>query len=388
MNLFEEVKSLEEELIKHRRNLHRIPETGLHLPETKEYIKRELESLGLKIVESKTTSGIMGILENGSGKVLAVRSDMDALPIKEQTGLPFASTNGNMHACGHDAHMAIVLTVAKILKNHRERINGVVKFIFQPGEEKEGGAKYLVEEGFLKEPDVDVILGIHVGNFIEEIDNGQIGLFKGPFMASLDRFTLTVEGKGTHGATPHKGIDPITISSYIINGFQSITSRENEVFKPLVISIGKIKGGTAYNVIPDIVEIEGTVRTLDEETRRFVAKRMEEVSTYIARSFRGESRFTYHFGYPVVVNDEEITEDFYKKTLKVLPESDVVFLKKPTMVGEDFSYYLKEVKGTYFFLSSKGKNPYPHHNPKFDIDESVLWKGVLSISNYIMETLG
>ncbi|HDL50594.1 MAG TPA: amidohydrolase, partial [Firmicutes bacterium] len=177
MNLLEEVKSLEEELIKHRRNLHRIPETGLHLPETKEYIKRKLEGLGLKIVESKTTSGIMGILENGSGKVLAVRSDMDALPIREQTGLPFASTNGNMHACGHDAHMAIVLTVAKILKNHRDRINGVVKFIFQPGEEKEGGAKYLVEEGFLKEPHVDAILGIHVGNFIEEADNGQIGLF-------------------------------------------------------------------------------------------------------------------------------------------------------------------------------------------------------------------
>lgn len=388
MNLIEEVKNLEGEVIKHRRNLHRIPETGLNLPETKEYIKKELENIGLRIVESKTTSGIMGVLEGGKGKVLAVRSDMDALPILEETGLPFASKNGNMHACGHDAHMAMVLTIAKILDRYKERIKGSIKFIFQPGEEKEGGAKYLVEEGFLRDPDVDIIIGIHVGNFIEETENGKIGLFKGPFMASLDRFNLVVVGKGTHGATPHKGIDPIIISSYILNAFQEIVSRENEVFNPSVISVGKIEGGTTYNVIPDSVKLEGTIRTLDESTRRFIARRMEEVATHIAEGFRGEAKFTYHFGYPVVVNDEEITEDFYRKSLKVLSGDEVVFLKKPTMVGEDFSYYLKETRGTYVFLSSKKKNHFPHHNSKFDIDESVLWKGVLAISNYLIETLG
>ncbi|MCX8095318.1 MAG: M20 family metallopeptidase [Caldisericia bacterium] len=336
----------------------------------------------------KSCSGISAIIGKKDGKVIAIRSDMDALPIKEETGLPYSSKNENMHACGHDGHMAIVLGVAKVLKKYEDKLNGKVKFIFQPGEEKECGAKLLIDEGILENPKVDAILGIHVGNFIDEIENGVIGLYKGPFMASIDSFKILVLGKGTHGATPHRGVDPIYISSQIVLSIQEIISREIEVFSPSVISFGKISGGTSYNVIPELVEIEGTVRTLDENIRVYVRNRMEEIISNITKSFRGNYKFEYHFGYPVVVNDPELTDRFYEITKMVVDENKIKFLKKPTMVGEDFSYYTKNIPGLYIFLSSKKvENPYPHHNTKFDIDERVLPIGTLAISNFIINYL-
>lgn len=288
------VKKIESEIINNRRNLHRIPEVGLNLPETKNYIINELKKLGLEIKEYKSCSGISATIGKGTEKVIALRSDMDGLPIKEETGLSYSSKNENMHACGHDGHMAIVLGVAKVLKEFEEKLNGTVKLIFQPGEEKDGGAKLLVEEGVLENPKPFAILGIHVGNFIDEIENGVIGLYKGPFMASIDRFKILVLGKGTHGATPHKGVDSIYIASQIVLSIQEIVSREIEIFSPSVISFGKISGGTSYNVIPESVEIEGTVRTLDENIRKYIRKRIEEVILNITKSFRGDYRFEYH----------------------------------------------------------------------------------------------
>jgi amidohydrolase len=382
------VKEIENEIINYRRELHKIPEVGLNLPQTKSFILNELKKLNLDIKEYKSCSGLSALIGKKGEKTLGIRTDMDALPIVEETNLPYASNNGNMHACGHDGHMAIVLGVAKTLKKFEDELNGKVKLIFQPGEEKEGGAKLLVDEGVLKNPDVDAILGIHIGNFIDEIENGKIGLYKGPFMASIDRFRIKIIGKGTHGATPHKGIDSIYISSLVLTSIQEIVSREIEVFSPSVISFGKINGGSQYNIIPDSVEIEGTVRTLDEETRKYISKRMKDIVSNITIGFRGSFEYEYLFGYPVVVNDSKLADNFYESIKKVIPEKSIVFLKKPTMVGEDFSYYTKNIPGLYIFLSSKKeKYPPPHHNSKFDIDESVLYLGTLALSYFAIEFL-
>jgi amidohydrolase len=382
------VKEIENEIINYRRELHKIPEVGLNLPQTKSFILNELKKLNTDIKEYKSCSGLSALIGKKGEKTLGIRTDMDALPIVEETNLPYASNNGNMHACGHDGHMAIVLGVAKTLKKFEDKLNGKVKLIFQPGEEKEGGAKLLVDEGVLKNPDVDAILGIHIGNFIDEIENGKIGLYKGPFMASIDRFRIKIIGKGTHGATPHKGIDSIYISSLVLTSIQEIVSREIEVFSPSVISFGKINGGSQYNIIPDSVEIEGTVRTLDEETRKYISKRMKDIVSNITIGFRGSFEYEYLFGYSVVVNDSKLADNFYESIKKVIPEKSIVFLKKPTMVGEDFSYYTKNIPGLYIFLSSKKeKYPPPHHNSKFDIDESVLYLGTLALSYFAIEFL-
>jgi len=382
------VKNIEDEIINFRRELHKIPEVGLFLPQTKNFILNELKKMHIEVKEYKSCSGLSAIIGKKEGKVIAIRSDMDALPIKEETGLSYASTNENMHACGHDGHMAILLGIAKVLKSYEEKINGKVKLIFQPGEEKEGGAKLLVDEGVLKNPDVDMVLGIHIGNFIDEIENGTIGLYKGHFMASIDRFNIKIIGKGAHGATPHKSIDPIYISSQIILGIQEIISREIEIFTPSVISIGKISGGSAYNIIPDSVEIEGTVRTLDKKIREYIPKRMEEIILSIVKGFRALYNFEYNFGHPVVVNDDKLVDKFYESVKNVLNKERIIFLKKPTMVGEDFSYYIENIPGLYIFLSSKKeKNPFPHHNSKFDIDEKTLYIGTLALSKFTLDLL-
>lgn len=381
------IKSIKDEIINHRKELHKIPEVGLNLPNTKNYIINELKNLDIEFKEYNSCSGISAVIGKKEGKVIAIRSDMDALPIKEETELFYASKNENMHACGHDGHMAIILGVGKVLKKFEDKLNGKVKLIFQPGEEKDGGAKLLVDEGILNNPNVDFILGIHVGNFIDEIENGTIGLFKGPFMASIDRFKIKIKGRATHGATPHKGIDPIYISSHLILGIQEIISREIEVFSPSVISFGKISGGTTYNVIPEYIEIEGTVRTLDKNIREYIPKRMEEITSSIVQSFRGFYEFNYNFGYPVVVNDSKLIDKFYESIKNLIDKEKLVFLKKPTMVGEDFSYYTENIPGMYIFLSSKKENVYPHHNPKFDIDEKVLPIGTLVLSKFTFDLL-
>lgn len=385
--IIEYVKSIESEIIKYRRELHQIPEVGLFLPKTKEYLMIELKKLNLKVKEYKSCSGLSVVIGK-EGKTIGIRSDMDALPIQEETDLPFSSKNGNMHACGHDGHMAMILGVAKTLKKFEDKINGRVKIIFQPGEERDGGAKLLVEEGVLEDPKVDIIIGIHNGNFIDGIESGFIGLYKGPFMASIDRFKIKILGKGSHGATPHKSIDSVYIASQIVISLQEIISREIDVFKPSVISIGKIDGGKAYNVIPDFVEIEGTVRTLNNEIRKYIRKRIEEITKGITKSFRANYEFEYIFGYPPVINDEKLTDLFYDIVKEVINEEKIVFLKNPTMVGEDFSYYTKNIPGLYLYLSSiPSKEFYPHHNPKFDLDEKTLFIGTLAISYFVINLL-
>lgn len=378
--LMDEVK---DELIRWRRDLHQIPEQGNELPQTVAYVTGVLDSLG---IEYKTNVGVNSSIVAtitgtgaGNGKVIALRADMDALPVVEDTGLPFASTNGSMHACGHDGHTSILLATIKVLNSMKDQFGGTIKFLFQPGEEVSAGARPMVEGGVLKNPDVDCILGLHIGHLSDDSKPGTFSFRQGPMMASLDRFTLKVKGKGSHGAYPHQSKDTIVIASYIVTALQEIISREIEPAEPGVVTIGKFHAGTTYNVIPGEVEIEGTARAVTAETRAMLETRIGEVAESIAKAFRGSVEFKYFRGAPPLINDSEITAKAYESAKELFGEDRVLYMTKPVMGGEDFAEYLQEVPGTFIFF----ENPmaidgvcYPHHNAKFAIDEDLLPSGV------------
>lgn len=384
MNVWEKVKEVEDYIIKCRRDLHQIPEVGLNLPKTSAYVANELKKMGIEVKEKVAVSGVVGLIKgNNEGKTIALRADMDALPIKEETNLPFASKNGNMHACAHDAHTAILLGVAKVLSENRDKINGNVKLIFQPAEEGPGGAKPMIEEGVLENPKVDAVLGLHAGNLTEDKElKGSIMVSYGNLMACLDSFKVKLIGKGCHGAYPNTGVDPIVMAGKFLSTIQTIVSREIAATDHGVITVGKINGGQAYNIIPEYVELEGTVRATDQKVREYVAKRIGEVAKGISETMRGSYEYDYTFGYPPLVNDEEFTKAFIESAKKVIPEEDIIITNKPVMGGEDMAYFLEKVPGTFFFLNNPkavdGKC-YPHHNPKFDIDESLLARGAALI---------
>ncbi|MFZ5752686.1 MAG: M20 metallopeptidase family protein, partial [Bacillota bacterium] len=326
----------------------------------------------------------------GEGKTIALRADMDGLAIKEETGLPFASTNGNMHACGHDAHTAMLLGAAKILNAHRDQLKGNVKLIFQPGEEGPGGAKPMIDDGVLENPKVEAVLGLHIGTIFKEIGTGQIGVSYGNLMACLDQFSIKIKGKGCHGAMPDTGVDPIVITGQVLSALQTIVSREVKPVNPAVVTIGKIHGGRAYNIIPDEVELEGTVRSIKQDEREKIARRLEEIVASITRGMRGDYEFNYIFGYPPLVNDGQFTKSFVETAQKIVGEKDIIEIPYPTMGGEDMAFFLERVPGTFFFLGggNEAKNiVYPHHNAKFDVDEDVFWRGTALLAQGAIDWL-
>lgn len=380
MDVIKKAKGVEEYIIKCRRDLHQIPELGLNLPKTSAYVASEIRSMGIEFRENVAGSGVVGLIKGSKdGKTIALRADMDALPIKEETGLSFASQNDNMHACGHDAHTAILLGVAKVLSENKDEIYGNVKLIFQPAEESPGGAKPMLEAGAFENPKVDAVLGLHVGNLINTVTkNGSIGVCYGNMMACLDSFKVKLMGKGCHGAYPQSGVDPVVIMSHYLTVIQTIISRELAGTDSAVITVGKVNGGQAYNIIPNSVELEGTVRAVDQNIREYIARRLEEIAKDLSKTMRGTCEFSYNFGYPPLVNDEEFTKYFVESAKKIVPREDIIELKKPSMGGEDFSYYLKQVPGTFIFMDTPmaiDGHVYPNHNPKFAIDESQLFKG-------------
>ncbi|MEY8416976.1 amidohydrolase [Tissierella praeacuta] len=391
MDIIKSAKRIEESIINWRRDLHQIPEIGLNLEQTSQYVIKQLEEMGIEYRKNIGVSGIVGLIKGDKpGRTIALRADMDALPIKEETGLPFASKNGNMHACGHDAHTAILLGAAKVLNENKDKIKGNVKLIFQPAEEGPGGAKPMIEDGALKEPKVDAIMGLHVGNLTENSKEGSIMVSYNNMMACLDRFKLKLIGKGCHGAYPETGVDPIAMAGYFISNVQSIISRELSPTDPAVVTIGKINGGFAYNIIPDSVELEGTVRAVDQKVRENIAKRIEDFAKGISETMRGTYEYEYVFGYPPLVNDKEFTKDFIESAKKIIPEEDIVEMKKPAMGGEDMAYFLNEAPGTFFFMSTPravNGEYYPHHNSKFDINEEILWKGAALLIQGVMDYL-
>ncbi len=384
MKIIEEAKKIEEEIIRWRRDLHKFPELGLDLPKTAHYVMEALNEMNIPYNNGIAQSGIVALIEGkknekGKKKTLGIRADMDGLPIKEKTGLSFSSDNNNMHACGHDGHTAILLGAAKLLKKHEKEFYGNVKLIFQPGEEGPGGAKPMIEEQALENPRVDRMLGLHINTVIDEIPNGGIGIAKGPMMASADWFTLRIQGKGSHGAAPHAGVDPVTITAQVISALQTIVSRETKPMNANVITIGKINGGEAFNAIPDEIVMEGTVRTIEKKDQKFIRTRMEEMIHGICKGMRGDFHLEYTDGYPALVNDYDFTELIHRSAAKIIGDDKIHEIKKPvTMGGEDMAFFLEEVPGTYFFLGARDEGleeQYPHHNARYIFDEGVLWKG-------------
>jgi amidohydrolase len=392
MNTIEKVKQVEDYIVKCRRDLHQIPEIGFDLPKTSKYVASELKKMGIEIHENVGVSGIVGLIKGSKdGKTIALRADMDALPIKEETGLKFASTNGNMHACGHDTHTAMLLGAAKILSENRNEIHGNVKLIFQPAEESPGGAKPMLNDGAFENPKVDAVFGIHGGNLYQGARKGTIIVCPGNMMASLDRFKLKLIGKGCHGAYPQTGVDPIVMTGYFLSATQSILSREISATDSAVITIGKINGGNAYNVVPDYVELEGTVRAGDQKVRENISKRLEGIAKGISEAMRGSYELDYTFGYPPLVNNKKFTEEFIKSAKKVMPEEDIKIVNKAVMGSEDFAYYLEEVPGTFIFLNNQREVDgvcHPNHNSKFDIEESLLSRGTALIVQTALDYLG
>ncbi|HCQ89365.1 MAG TPA: amidohydrolase [Clostridium sp.] len=384
-------EKIEERIIKHRRYLHTIPEVGLVLPKTIEYLKNQLEELNIKFEELKKVSGIVATIGGKKeGKVIGIRADMDALPILEETNLEFASTNGSMHACGHDGHMSILLAIEEVLKENEKELKGTVKLIFQPGEEGHGGAEKMLQEGVIEKHNIQYIVSHHIGSIFEEVDNGQLAVGYGVIMSCLDKFSLVIHGKGGHGGVPHKSIDPITMTAQIIQSIQCIVSREIDTNENGVISIGKIQAGSAHNIIPEKVELEGTVRTTSEEVRNYISRRIGEIAKGVTLAMNGRYDYNYHFGYPMVENNKDLVSKLIESSKKVISDEELVILKNPTMIGEDISYFLNKIPGVYFFLGSKKAVEgefYPHHHCKFDIDEKELYKGVLVTVQMILDMM-
>lgn len=375
----EEAKALEKEIIDWRRELHKMPEIAYELPETSKFIRNKLEQLKIEYNVIGQT-GVCGTLYGADRSVtIALRSDMDGLPIREATGLEFASQNeGSMHACGHDAHMAMLLGAATILAKHREELPVNVRLIFQPAEENVGGAQTMIAEGCLENPHVDMIFGLHVGNLSDEISCGQIGVRAGAMMASVDDFRMTIKGKGGHGAAPHQCVDPIAISGEIICALQRIISRELPPTNPAVVTIGKIVGGQAFNIIPDKVELEGCIRTLCDGDRDFIQKRFLEIVHGTCSANRAAAEIDYIRKYPVLVNDETAVQKLVKASIDIVGEKNTILLKNPVMASEDMAYYLNEIPGAFFYLGTNNEEKgieKPNHHPGFNVDEDVLWIG-------------
>ncbi len=379
LNVIEEVKRIEQEIINWRRKLHEIPELGLNLPQTVRLITEELDKMKIEYHTLVNGNAIVGLIKGREeGKTIALRADMDALPIREETGLEFQSTNGCMHACGHDGHAATLLAVAKILNENKDKFKGNIKLLFQPGEEYPGGAMPMIDEGAMDNPKVDAVMGLHMGNLVKEAPSGAISVCYGTMMAAVDKVSIKIIGKGAHGAYPHQSIDPIVIASEVVIALQTIVSREIMPVEPAVVSITRIQGGFNQNIIPDSVELEGTVRTFNEDTRSRIARRMEEIIKGITMAHGATYELDYEYCYPAVVNSEEFTKGFVESAKKILEEEAIVEMKTPVMGAEDMSYFLQKAPGTLFFLNNPKQiegEYYPHHSHKFDIDESQLWKG-------------
>ena len=381
-----EAKDVSNYIIDIRRKLHKIPELDDDLYETSKIVKKELDSMGIPY-KTVAKTGIVGVIEGKlDGGTIGIRADMDALPIKEETGLPFASTNGAMHACGHDAHTAILLGTAKVLSENRNKIRGNVKLLFQPAEESFGGADTMIKEGVLEDPKVDRIIGLHVGSIMEGSEEGKIAMKPGTLMAAVDIFKVKIVGKGAHAASPHLSVDPILIASEITISLQKIVSREINPLNPAVVTVAQIKGGSASNIIPEYAEIVGTVRTTDKDDRVFIQERIQNICKYVCKANNAEATIEYLNHFPMLVNDIEFTEGCMDVIGDLFGKEEIVELKNVTLGAEDMSYFLQEAKGTYFMLGTNNKDKgivYPAHHPKFNLDEDVLWKGAAAFLEII-----
>ena len=390
-----QIGDIEEKIISWRHDFHKFPEVSNREFKTSEKIARHLESLGIEVTRNVGVNGVVGILEGKSkGKVVALRADMDALPITENNGLPYQSVNdGVMHACGHDGHMSILMATAEILSKNND-FEGTVKFIFQGAEEgpppgEEGGARMMIKEGVLKNPDVDAIFGLHIA---AQLPMNKVYYKPKGFYASSSRFTIKVIGTQAHGGTPWLSVDPIVITAQIINSIQTIISRESELTKePAVISFGKVEGGNRFNIIPGEVNLVGTIRSLDYGMRDYIKKRIIELSKGIAKSYGGNAIVEIEDGADITFNDPNMMNKMLPSLKKSAGIENVVLSNAKTL-AEDYAYYLNEIPGFLFELGGYNTNEIreapAHHTPDFFIDDRSLLLGVKVMTNLALDFLG
>ena len=376
-------------MVQTRRYLHKNPEVSFKEHDTTDHIIHELKKLDIR-VERPLETGCVGIIEGKKpGRVVALRADIDALAMDEEGDdkMEFLSERpGAAHCCGHDAHMANLLGVANILNDLRNEISGKVLLIFQPAEEKlPGGGRLLTESGFLQKLGVQEIYGLHMS---PDFAPGQIAVKPGPLMASPDEFEIKIIGKGGHAASPHLTIDPIVLAAQAITQFQTIVSRSVAPTEPAVVTVGRIRGGSTYNVIPESAELIGTVRTFSRDTAFLIKKRLEEIVKGITESSGGSYTFQFNEGYPAVINDEGCTEKLIRSAEKMIGSKNVIEMERPLMAGEDFAFYQQEFPGAFFFLGSgsdKADSKWSWHHPRYNIDEEAFLSGASLMAGLVFE---
>lgn len=374
IDFLKEAESLFEYTQTMRRDFHMHPELGFQEVRTAGIVAKELQSLGLEVSTGVGKTGVVAVIEGRKpGPVLLLRADMDALPIVEDTGAEYASQNhGVMHACGHDGHTAILLTVAKMLNKVRDELPGSIKLVFQPAEEGMGGAEGMIKDGVMDGPKVDYALGLHLWN---EKPVGWLGIAAGPYMAGADEFKILLTGKGGHGAQPHTTADPIVAGAHIISALQTIVSRNVAPIDTAVVSVTTFHGGHAFNVIPQTAEMTGTIRTFKPEVRERTLRRFEEIVSGVAQSLGCTADVQLFHTAPAVINDASITAIVQQAAGSILPAHHIDANNMATMGSEDFAAFLNHAPGAFFFVGSanpqRGLN-YSHHHPKFDVDEAAL----------------
>ncbi|MFA7408206.1 MAG: amidohydrolase [Anaerolineaceae bacterium] len=388
MTILDKAFNLREETIARRRDFHQNPELAFNEVRTAQIVAQELRDLGLEVTTGIAKTGVIGLLHGAAeAPVLGLRFDMDALPIQEETGAPYASlVPGKMHACGHDCHTAVGLSVAKLLAAHKDELQGTIKFIFQPAEEMDGGAAHMIAEGALENPSLDYIMGFHVWN---ELPIGSYGLVPGPMMAASEIFNVKISGKGGHGAQPHVTRDPILAAAHVITALQSIVSRNVNPLDTAVVSVCQVEAGSANNIIPQEALLTGTLRAFKPEVMANVKERFKTIITEIAGTMGCQTEIELITVTEPVINDAALVALMTEVALEIHPDAKIV-TNMQTMGGEDFSLMMKKAPGCFMMVGSanpeSGLN-YGHHHPKFDVDESCLPYAVAIMAQGAMKVL-
>lgn len=376
-----------DEMVTNRRQLHRHPELGFDLPQTVAFVKKKLTAYGLE-PQDIGHSGVTALIGKPGGKTVLLRADMDGLPIKEESGLDFTSTNDKSHTCGHDMHTAMLLATAKLLKANEDKLHGQVKFIFQPAEELLIGGKAMVEAGILENPKVDAAFGLHVA---PNVPAQGIAYAVGPAMSSALNFRLTIQGKGTHGAMPHLGIDPVYIGSQVVTGLTAIPARELGLDQSAAVTIGRFEGLGAMNIIPDRVVLEGTARTLSENSRAYLRERLPQLAQAIVETFRGACDFEFLADCPVLINNQELAQDSISSLETLLGDSLPIIQIPAQLASEDFAYYAEQVPAFFFNLANpynpSASDLYPVHHPKVIFGEDMMPVGVAALASLATDYL-
>ena len=396
----EAVERIMPQIVEIRHRIHQNPELGNREFETARLIAQHLRELGFEVDTGIAHTGVVGVLRGGRpGPVVAVRADMDALPVTEATDLPFLSVKrtiylgqdvGVMHACGHDVHVAVQLGVASVLASMQDAIPGTVKLIFQPAEEgppegEEGGAELMVREGVLTDPRPEVIFGLHT---FARMDVGTLGYTPGPALAAVDHFRIDIKGRQAHGASPHLSVDPVVMASQVIMALQTIRSRNLSPLEPSVVTVGIVRGGTRFNIIPAEVHLEGTVRTYSEEVRDIIERRMREILAGITAAAGGTFELDYDRGTPATINDRALTARMVPTLARIVGAGNVREIE-PTMGGEDFAYFANEIPGFYFRLGqvAPGTTSGDHHTPTYRADDSMIPIGIRAMAGLVLDYL-